>query len=86
MSDLEALLNSLAIRHKRMVRAFWMLAAILLAGIVLRRERPAVASVAENTGEIRASQGLGHCRRQRHRTRLDWHSASRTIVGSVSSA
>jgi hypothetical protein len=58
MSDLEARFNSLEIRHKRMVWGFWMLAAILLAGIVVLREKPAAASAAENPGAILRVKGL----------------------------
>ena len=58
MSDLEARFNSLEIRHKRMVWGFWMLAVVILAAIVVLREKPAVASAAENPGEILRVKGL----------------------------
>jgi len=56
MSDLEARFNSLETRHKRMVWGFWMMVAILLAGIVLPRQKPVAVSAAER--EILRVKGL----------------------------
>jgi hypothetical protein len=53
MNDLEARLNLLETRHIRMVRSLWLLATIMVAGIVVLRERPVAASAAENHGILR---------------------------------
>jgi hypothetical protein len=58
MNDLETRLNSLEVRHKRMVRGLWVLAAIVLAGIVVLRERPVAASAPEDPREILRVKGL----------------------------
>src|ERR1700686_1149058 len=52
MNDLEARLNLLEARHKRMVRSLWILPTIMLAGIVALRGRPVDAST-KNPGILR---------------------------------
>ncbi len=58
MNDLEARLNSLQLRYRRMVWGLWILAVVMLAGIAVLRERPAAASPAENSGEVLRLKGL----------------------------